>query len=126
MDHAAAQEMVQKSGQMGVPVIVADDQVIVGFDRPALEKVAQRYASANRPKLGLAVRDTAKGVEVGTVRPSGLGEQAGVKAGDIVEELNEQPVHSVADLERIAAALPSNTRVGMLVRRNGQALRLLS
>ena len=126
VDHAAAQEMVRKSGQMGVPVIVAGDQVVVGFDRPALEKIAQRYAGANRPKLGLAVRDTAKGVEVGTVRPGGLGERAGAKTGDIIEELNEQPVHSVADLERIAASLPTDTRVGMTVRRNGQAVRLLS
>lgn len=29
-------EMFEKSGQMGVPVIVIDDQVIVGFDEPAI------------------------------------------------------------------------------------------
>ncbi len=35
----AADEMVEKSGQMGVPVIIIDDKtVIVGFDRPALKK----------------------------------------------------------------------------------------
>ncbi|HEX5416497.1 MAG TPA: PDZ domain-containing protein, partial [Chloroflexota bacterium] len=110
IDHAAAQEMVQKSGQMGVPVIVAGEQVIVGFDRPALEQIAQRYAAALRPKLGLTVRDTSNGVEVGTVRPGGLGERAGVKTGDILADLNEQPVHSVADVEQIAAGLPADTR----------------
>jgi len=30
------QEMIQKSGQMGVPVISVDDDVIVGFDREKL------------------------------------------------------------------------------------------
>ena len=30
------QEMIQKSGQMGVPVIVVDDTIIVGFDRERL------------------------------------------------------------------------------------------
>ncbi len=33
------QEMIQKSGQMGVPVIIVDDQVIVGFDEDRLREV---------------------------------------------------------------------------------------
>lgn len=126
VDQLAAQEMVQKSGQMGVPVIVAGTQVVVGFDRPALERIAQRYAAGERPKMGLAVRDSAQGVEVGTVRPGGLGERAGVQSGDILETLNGQPVRSVADLERIAASLPAGTSVWLNVRRDGQSTRLQS
>ena len=34
----AAKEMVQKSGQMGVPVIDIDGEIIVGFDKPAITK----------------------------------------------------------------------------------------
>ena len=30
------QEMIQKSGQMGVPVILVDDTLIIGFDRERL------------------------------------------------------------------------------------------
>lgn len=33
------QEMIQKSGQMGVPVIAIDDQLIVGFDEPRLKEL---------------------------------------------------------------------------------------
>ena len=33
------QEMIQKSGQMGVPVITIDDQLIVGFDEPRLREL---------------------------------------------------------------------------------------
>jgi glutaredoxin-like YruB-family protein len=29
-------EMLDKSGQMGVPVITIDDEVIVGFDKPKI------------------------------------------------------------------------------------------
>ncbi len=36
-DSAAAQEMMDKSGQMGVPVIEVDGKIIVGFDREALK-----------------------------------------------------------------------------------------
>lgn len=32
-DEKAAEEMVQKSGQMGVPVVEIDGEVIVGFDK---------------------------------------------------------------------------------------------
>lgn len=37
-DSDAAQEMVKVSGQMGVPVIMVDDQVIVGWNKTALEE----------------------------------------------------------------------------------------
>ena len=37
-DQKAAQEMIQKSGQMGVPVIDVDGTIIVGFDKPALKQ----------------------------------------------------------------------------------------
>ncbi len=38
VDQAAAQEMMNKSGQMGVPVIDIDGEMIVGFDKPAISK----------------------------------------------------------------------------------------
>ena len=37
-DHKAAQQMIEKSGQMGVPVIDINGQIIVGFDKNALKK----------------------------------------------------------------------------------------
>jgi glutaredoxin-like YruB-family protein len=37
-DREKATEMVQKSGQMGVPVIDIEGQIIVGFDKPAITK----------------------------------------------------------------------------------------
>lgn len=37
-DTAARQEMVEKSHQMGVPVIVLGDELMVGFNKEALQK----------------------------------------------------------------------------------------
>ncbi|HOO63206.1 MAG TPA: glutaredoxin domain-containing protein [Synergistaceae bacterium] len=34
----AAMEMIQKTGQRGVPVILVEDTVIVGFDKNALDE----------------------------------------------------------------------------------------
>lgn len=35
----AAQEMVKKSGQMGVPVLEIDGNIIVGFDRRRIDQL---------------------------------------------------------------------------------------
>jgi len=37
-DQKAAQEMIEKSGQMGVPVVEIDGDIIVGFNKDALAK----------------------------------------------------------------------------------------
>jgi len=38
-DKEKAQEMIKKSGQMGVPVIMVDDKIIVGFNQVELDKL---------------------------------------------------------------------------------------
>jgi len=38
-DQQAAEEMIQKSGQMGVPVTEIDGEIVVGFDKAKLEKL---------------------------------------------------------------------------------------
>ncbi|MDD3420748.1 MAG: glutaredoxin domain-containing protein [Methanocellales archaeon] len=38
VDRKAAEEMIQKSGQMGVPQIEINGKIIVGFDKGAIEK----------------------------------------------------------------------------------------
>jgi glutaredoxin len=38
-DAEARQELIQKTGQLAVPVITVDDEVIVGFDRGRLERL---------------------------------------------------------------------------------------
>ncbi|MCK5827672.1 glutaredoxin family protein [Candidatus Bipolaricaulota bacterium] len=40
-DMARAQEMVSKSGQMGVPVIDIDGEIIVGFDRARIDSLLE-------------------------------------------------------------------------------------
>jgi glutaredoxin-like YruB-family protein len=36
-DHAARDEMVKKSSQTAVPVIIIDGEIVVGFNEPALK-----------------------------------------------------------------------------------------
>ena len=37
----AAREMVEKTGQMGVPVIEIDGEFVIGFDRDRIEELLQ-------------------------------------------------------------------------------------
>ncbi len=38
-DRSAAKEMVKKSGQLGVPVILIDDEVLIGFNQTQLDRL---------------------------------------------------------------------------------------
>ena len=115
---------------MGVPVITAGNDVIVGFDRPRLEQIAARYSQSThaepaRPKLGLAVRPApAGGAEVGAVRPGSPAEQAGFQAGDIVETIGGQRVRDAADVEKVISTARPGERLDAVVWRGGQSLHL--
>jgi glutaredoxin 3 len=39
IDRDAAKEMVKKSGQLGVPVILIDDEVLIGFNQTQLDSL---------------------------------------------------------------------------------------
>ncbi len=41
-NHAKADEMVKKSGQMGVPVLDVNGRIIVGFNQPEIERALHR------------------------------------------------------------------------------------
>jgi glutaredoxin len=41
-DQQKAAEMVEKSGQMGVPVIEINGEIIIGFNRPEIERALSK------------------------------------------------------------------------------------
>jgi membrane-associated protease RseP (regulator of RpoE activity) len=117
-DRSAAIEMIRLSGQQGVPVTVIGDQVVVGFDRPRLERIlasmpsggksAQAADAGKRKSLGAKVADAgqyalpggtaALGAYVGGVHPGSPAEAAGLKTGDVITAVETNPVRSVNDL----------------------------
>src|ERR1051325_7102437 len=111
--------MVMRTRQMGVPVIADDQEAIVGFDMPRLQRMAARHRRG--PGLGLKVADAADGpgAYVGGVREDSPGARAGVCVGDVIVELSGRAVSSVSDLEQIAARRPPNQPTSLMVRRNG-------
>jgi len=133
-DPAAAAEMVRLSGQRGVPVVVIDDQVIVGFDRPRLDRVLAAR-SVGRPRLGLSVADAKKiaqqrgagpqaGAYVGRVKPSSPGDGAGLAKGDVIIELAGRPISNADDLEAMLAALTVGHPVSLVFLRDGHRMQV--
>lgn len=99
-------------GQAVVPVIVIDGQVVVGFDRPRLERLLTD-TQAGRPTFGASVADASRityrqgglpifGAYVGKVAPGSPAERAGLQPGDIITELN---LAKVTNAEQFAQAL---------------------
>ena len=125
VDAEAAREMVQRTRQMGVPVIADEQEAIVGFDMPRLQRMAARHRRG--PGLGLKVADAkdGPGAYVGGVREGSLGERAGVQVGDTIIELSGRPVSSVSDLEQIAARRPAGQPTSLTVRRGDEQVTLI-
>ena len=132
-DPAAATEAVRISRQQGVPIIAADGQVVVGFDRSGLDRLIQAV-KANRPSLGLAVADASKialkqgqvpvfGAYVGRVRPGSVGERMGIQEGDVITDINIRPIRTAADVEQAMASVQPGHRVNVVFQRGGREMR---
>jgi S1-C subfamily serine protease len=112
-DGAAAEEMVRMTGQMGVPVTVIDGQAVIGFDRAKLQELVAAAGRGVPVRLGVAIADAKRqnrnlsvhGAFIGRVAPGSIGERAGLKAGDVVTEVNRRGVGGAADMEDALADL---------------------
>jgi S1-C subfamily serine protease len=124
--------MVHLTGQMGVPVIVIDGQIIIGFDQPRLQQLLA--AGSQRPRLGLKVADASKvarksgavpvsGAVIGSVSLSSPGERAGLRAGDIITEINMKRINNASDLEKSVTGLVAGNRMSIVFLRGEQTLR---
>ena len=74
------------------------------------------------PELAIArARRGTKGLVVQDVDPDGRAADAGIQAGDVIQEVNRQPVKTVDDL-RTAARRTADKPLLLLVNRQGREL----
>jgi S1-C subfamily serine protease len=134
-DPRAASEL-QQLGQRGVPVIMVDGNMVVGFDRVQLEDLLAREtteAGVERPRLGASIADAAQhappgsppGAYVGRVRPESPAARSGLQQGDIIVELAGQSVRSAAAVEQILSRLRPQHPVPIRIYRNGRTYELM-
>jgi serine protease Do len=141
-DAAALQRQVTKTA-VGTKVAVRvirdghekDFMVTIG-EQPDTTKIAKAETGETEYAFaGVAVqdldRDTAKelgvkgkaqGVVVTAVEPDSGAEKAGVMRGDVIREINRQPVKSVKDFEKVSSGLKKGENVLILIDRRGSAV----
>jgi serine protease Do len=82
----------------------------------AVEDLSPRMAQQ------LGVSPDIAGVVVTSVQPGSHADQAGISRGDVISEINRNPVHSRAEYDHIVSALSKEKRALLLVYRKGVPL----
>ncbi|HEY4900622.1 MAG TPA: Do family serine endopeptidase [Terriglobales bacterium] len=111
-------------------VTVADRQKLFAT-RLGEEDESGEQAKPQESKLGVTVKDItpeiaermklpdSKGVIVQDVKPDGFGDTVGVSRGDVILEINKQPVNSESDFRKLESQLKGGQDVVFLVRPRG-------
>jgi glutaredoxin 3 len=123
-DPSAAQEAIKLTGQNEVPVTVIDGQTVVGFNQPRLEQLIAQAQAASAPKFGAAVADVGKagrkgvpiifGAYVGQIRAGSIAERAGLTVGDVIIQLNYQPISDAAALGPFMAGVKQGDKLSVI------------
>jgi serine protease Do len=70
----------------------------------------------------LGLRGKVQGVVVVDLEPDSQAERAGLAPGDVIQQINRQPIKSVNDYEKIATGLKKDQQALLLVNRRGASL----
>lgn len=79
---------------------------------------APALSSSSRPWLGVQMENLAVGgVTVTTVSPGGPADNAGITPGDVITEIDNQPVNTTADVNAAVSALHPGSQVEIQLQR---------
>jgi serine protease Do len=101
-----AQAGGEESGESAAPTGLLSDLDV----REVTEELAGRY--------GLKTGE--RGVVVVRIKPGSQAEEAGVREGDVIVEINRRNVTSLKSYERLASDLPKDQPVLLLIKRQGR------
>jgi serine protease Do len=70
----------------------------------------------------LGIKGKTQGVVVTSVEPDSGADKAGLMPGDVIREINRQPVKSVKEFEKVSSAVKKGENVLILINRRGASL----
>ncbi|TAL12515.1 MAG: DegQ family serine endoprotease [Nitrospirae bacterium] len=123
----AVLKVIREGRDMDLTVTVGEqsERARVAGAGPAMENAlagleVQSLNQQMARELGIAGK--ASGVVVVGVEPGSLAERAGLAQGDVIREVNRQPVKSVKDYEKVAGNLKKDEPALLLINRRGASL----
>jgi len=117
-----------RNGKAGETAVTIADRAKLFSDRLGDEEDNSDQGQPTESKLGVTVRPLSsdladrlgtqpgKGVIVQDVKPNSFAEDVGLGRGDVVLEINKQPVNNEDDFRKVQASLKSGQDVVFLVR----------
>jgi serine protease Do len=70
----------------------------------------------------LGLKGKTQGVVVTSVEPESGADKAGLMPGDVIREINRQPVKSVKEFEQVSSGVKKGENVLILINRRGASL----
>ncbi|MSP39322.1 MAG: DegQ family serine endoprotease [Deltaproteobacteria bacterium] len=108
--------------EISLPLTVGemkDNEVVTSVQEGGLGLTVQPLTPQLAENLGL---ERAEGLVITAVKPGSAAEEAGLKTGDVISEINRQPIKSLADYNRELARNDKAKSLLLLVRRGESSL----
>jgi serine protease Do len=113
------------SGNVGIGFAIPVDLVY-----PIMHQLI-KYGTVKRGVLGISIQnftpnladafnmpDVTGGALITKIKPDSAAEKAGLKAKDVILQMNQTPIKNAAQLSALIAVLPAGTTIELLVRQN--------
>ena len=98
---------------------LGEDQESAGESQPKQSKLGANVRALTPEMADRLSVPSGKGVVVQDVKPGSFADDIGLSRGDVVLQINKQPVNSEEDFDRIQSGLKSGQDVVFLVRQRG-------
>jgi serine protease Do len=120
-------EVVRGGKKMAIPVtlgtLTEEKEAAAKLQPSDVEESVGLRVEAITPELARSLRlDNTKGVVVSRVAPDSPAAEAGIQRGDIVREVNRQPVTDLESYAEATSHLTANTPALFLLERRGSSL----
>jgi serine protease Do len=115
-------KVMREGKQVSLPITVGelqDNEIVASSEETELGLTAQPVTPDIAQSLGL---ERAEGLVISSVKPGSAAEEAGLRSGDVITQVNRRPVKNIEEYNREIARSEKGKPVLFLVRRGQSSL----